>query len=231
VAKKIAVIGLGDFGENLVKSLMAKGAEVLAIDDDVERIEEIKDHVSAAVKLDSTDLKALKAQDLQNMDAVIVSIGQQFENSILTIMNLLTLKPKKIIARATSSIHREILKKLGIEEDYIISPEERMAEIIATTLMHEGVLRWEDVGNEKDYKIAYLKAPNEFVGKTLMEIDMRTRFNVNLITILKKVKHKSQRTEEYSRRSIGVPTPGTVIEEDDELVVFGREKDIAKLTE
>ncbi|MCX7905036.1 MAG: NAD-binding protein, partial [Caloramator sp.] len=75
MAKKIAIIGLGDFGMNLAKHLTEKGAEVLAIDNDFDKVEEIKDSVTVAVRLDATDEKALKSQGIQDMDAVVISIG------------------------------------------------------------------------------------------------------------------------------------------------------------
>lgn len=229
MARKIAIIGLGDFGRNLAKHLMEKGAEVLAIDDDFEIIEEIKDSVTFAVRLDSTDEKSLKAQGIQEMDAVVVSIGKEFENSLLTIMNLLKLGVKKIVARATSPTHKIIFEKIGVHN--VISPEEETAVKLASSLIHEDVIEWINLGSE--FNIVYLEAPKSFVGKTLQELDLRTRFNINLVTIKRTLKVQNPRTnqEEIKERIIGVPTPGTVIEEGDILIVFGREKDISKVIE
>lgn len=229
MAKKIAIIGLGDFGMNLAKHLTAKGAEVLAIDSDFEKVEEIKDSVAVAVRLDATDEKALKAQGVHDMDAVVISIGQEFESTILTVMNLLNIGVKKIIARATTPIHKIILEKVGVHN--IISPEEEVADKLASSLMYEDVLEWIKLGNE--YTIAYIPTPDIFVGKTLQELDIRIKYNVNLITIKKitKVINKATKQEEIREKILGVPGPGTVIEADDILILFGREKDIAKLIE
>ncbi|MGB9664726.1 MAG: potassium channel family protein [Ignavibacteria bacterium] len=229
MAKKIAIIGLGDFGQNLAKHLSEKGAEVLAIDNDFEKVEEIKDIVAVAVRLDATDEKALRAQGIQDMDAVVISIGQEFESTLLTVMNLINLGVKKIIARATTPIHKIILEKVGVH--YIISPEEEIADKLASSLIYEDVLEWIKLGG--DYTIAYLPAPEIFVGKTLQELDIRTKYNVNLITIKKitKVFNKTTKQEEIKERIIGVPGPGTVIENGDILILFGREKDISKLIE
>lgn len=229
MAKKIAIIGLGDFGMNLAKHLVEKGAEVLAIDNDFDKVEELKDIVTVAVRLDSTDEKALKVQGIQDMDAVVVSIGQEFESTILTVMNLLKLGVKKIIARATTQIHKVILEKVGVHN--VISPEEEIANKLASSLIYEDVLEWIKLDNE--YTIAYLEAPELFVGKTLQELDLRTRFNVNLITIKKITKTFNRKTqqEEIKERIVGVPGPTTVIEKGDILILFGREKDISKLIE
>lgn len=229
MAKKIAIIGLGDFGMNLAKHLVEKGAEVLAIDNNFDKVEEVKDIVTVAVRLDSTDEKALKVQGIQDMDAVVVSIGQEFESTILTVMNLLKLGVKKIIARATTQIHKVILEKVGVHN--VISPEEEIANKLASSLIYEDVLEWIKLDNE--YTIAYLEAPELFVGKTLQELDLRTRFNVNLITIKKITKTINRKTqqEEKKERIVGVPSPSTVIEKNDILILFGREKDISKLIE
>jgi trk system potassium uptake protein TrkA len=229
VAKKIAIIGLGDFGLNLAKHLTEKGAEVLAIDSDFEKVEEIKDSVAVAVRLDATDEKALKAQGIQDMDAVVISIGQEFESTLLSVMNLLNLGVKKIIARATTPIHKVILEKIGVH--YIISPEEEIADKLASSLIYEDVLEWIKLGGE--YTIAYIPAPEIFVGKSLQELDIRTKYNVNLITIKKisKVFNKATNQEVIKEKIIGVPGPGTVIEKGDILILFGREKDISKLIE
>lgn len=229
MAKKIAIIGLGDFGINLAKHLTEKGAEVLAIDSDFDKVEEIKDSVAVAVRLDATDEKALKAQGVQDMDAVVISIGQEFESTILTVMNLLNIGVKKIIARATTPIHKIILEKVGVH--HIISPEEEVADKLASSLMYEDVLEWIKLGNE--YTIAYIPTPDIFVGKTLQELDIRTKYNVNLITIKKitKVINRVNKQEEIKEKILGVPGPGTVIEANDILILFGREKDIAKLLE
>ncbi len=228
MARKIAIIGLGDFGMNLAKHLSDKGAEVLAIDSDFDKVEEIKDIVSVAVRLDATDEKALKAQGIQDMDAVVISIGQEFESTILTVMNLLNLGVKKIVARATTPIHKIILEKVGVH--HIISPEEEVADKLASTLFYEDVIEWIKLGNE--YTIAYLPTPEIFVGKSLQELDLRTKYNVNLITIkrITKTINKTTKQEEIREHIIGVPGPGTVIEPDDILILFGREKDICKLT-
>src|SRR3989304_2894696 len=103
--RKFAVIGLGHFGEHLAVELAQKGAEVLAIDEELERLEAIKDKVTHAVRLDATDEKALLSQGLQDFDAVIVGIGDDFEAALLTVAMLQRIDAKRIIVRATTSIH------------------------------------------------------------------------------------------------------------------------------
>lgn len=227
MAKKIAIIGLGDFGTPLATTLTELGAEVLAIDTDFNVIEEIKDKVTVAVRLDSTDERALKAQGITEMDAVVVSIGAGFEDALLTIMNLVHMGVKRIIARSTSPIHKKILTKVGVKE--VISPEEEISKKLASNLIHEDILDYIPLGSE--HNIVQLKTPDAFIGKSIQELDLRIRYNVNLITIKKILTTVNKKTSETetTEKIIGVPAASTVLEKDDILVLFGRDKDIQKL--
>jgi trk system potassium uptake protein TrkA len=227
MAKKIAIIGLGNFGTPLATTLTELGAEVLAIDTDFNVIEDIKDKVTVAVRLDSTDERALKAQGITEMDTVVVSIGAGFEDALLTIMNLVHMGVKRIIARSTSSVHKKILTKIGVSE--VISPEEEISKKLASSLMHEDILDYIQLGS--GYDIVQLKTPDAFIGKSIQELDLRIRFNVNLITIKKLITSIDKKTSEteVSEKIIGVPSASTVLEKDDILILFGRGKDIQKL--
>ena len=112
MAEKFVVIGLGQFGRAICKKLSAKGAEVIAIDIDEDRVDEIKDHVSYAVQLDSTDKRALESQNISEMDAVIVSIGHNFEGMLLTTVKLLEIGVKRLVARTQGDTQRKILEKI-----------------------------------------------------------------------------------------------------------------------
>lgn len=225
--KKFAVIGLGDFGWSVAISLAERNAEVVAIDQDLEVIEEIKDKVTYAVRLNSTDEKALRSLGLDKVDAVIVSIGTNFENTILTSVLLMNMDIKMIIARASSKIQETILRKLGIHQ--IINPEFEIANRVSTSLINEDVLDYLDLGD--GHTIFQIKTPREFVGKSLREIEMRIRFNVNLVTIKRQSKIENEETgqTELRERIYGVPTESTVIEDNDKLVLFGKERDIKKI--
>jgi len=113
---KFAVIGLGDFGMSVAVSLAEKGADVIAVDNNMEVIEEIKDKVTYAARMDSTDEKALKSLGIDKVDAVIISIGTHFEDTVLTSVLLLQMGIKKVVARASSKIQEKVLLKLGVHE-------------------------------------------------------------------------------------------------------------------
>jgi trk system potassium uptake protein TrkA len=227
MAKKFAVIGLGVFGTHLAFKLAEHGAEVLAIDSNYEKLENIKDLVTLTVKLDSTDKIALKDQRLDEFDAVIVCMGDDFGASILTTAVLQQIGVKRIIVRGTTSIQKKIFNHLEIDE--IILPAEEAAERLAESLAIEKV-----IGSfmlTAEHVIVEAKTPKSFLGKCLLDLDITKHHNVSLITI-KKIESRTnilgfgKRTVE---KAIGVPKSDTVIEQDDILVLFGKQKDIENL--
>lgn len=224
---KFAVIGLGFFGENLARSLTELGNEVLAIDHTMERIEEIKDHVALAVRMDSSDERAMRAHGLDQMDAVIVSIGEDFESSIYTSVLLQQLGVRRIITRTTNPVHSRIMQLLGLRET--VFPEQEVARTLAKELSLKGVLEYVPLGGE--YTIAQINTPKEFVGKTILETNLRNEYSLNLVTIKKVRREKDGKTgsERPVETIIGVPTPDMVLEESDILVVMGKEREIRRL--
>lgn len=227
--KKFAVIGLGDFGMSIALSLAEKGAEVIAIDRDMEVIDEIKDKVTYGARMDSTDERALRSLGVDKVDAVIISMGTNFEDTILTSVLLLQMKVKKVVARATSKIQEKILTKLGV--DQVISPDFEIANKVANTLISDDILDFISLGEE--YSILQIRVPKAFVGKSLQEIDLRIRYNLNLITLKRNYTIKDENSGETinKQRIYGVPTSTTVLEAGDVLVLFGQEKDIKKIIE
>ncbi|CUS97135.1 potassium channel family protein [Candidatus Kryptobacter tengchongensis] len=213
--RKFAIIGLGIFGKNLALELAEGDAEVLAIDVNEERINEINHPNITAVKLDSTDVRELERFGLKDMDAVIVTIGENFEALLLTCVLLKELGTDRIIARATEEIHKKILKSIGIKEEDIISPEEEVAKRLSKLLLSDGFIEFFEI--TKDYEIAWIKAPESFVGKTIRELELRKNYNLLLVTVIK------------NKKPIGVPDPDTKIDPEDELLIFGKDKDIKKI--
>ncbi|CUS90870.1 trk system potassium uptake protein TrkA [Candidatus Kryptonium thompsonii] len=161
--KKFAVIGLGTFGKSLAMELAESDAEVLAIDISEERINEISHPNITAVKFDSTDIKELERFGIKDTDAVIVTIGENFEALLLTCVLLKELGVKRIIARANEEIHKKILKSIGIREEDIITPEEEVAKRLSKLLLSEGFIEFFEI--TKDYEIAWIKAPKSFFRK------------------------------------------------------------------
>jgi trk system potassium uptake protein TrkA len=225
--KRFAVIGLGRFGKKLAIALAMSGAEVIAIDRNREEIELIRDQVSHAVRLDSTDEEALKAQGIDKVDVVIVGIGQGtgqgFESAVLTVVNLKQIGIKQIYARAEDLIAGEVFSKIGATD--VIYPEIESAQRWAYKLIAPQI--GEKIDFAPGYSLARVKAPASFDGKTVMDLQLRQKYNVNLVSIKRDEESKAKKSEKGA--IINVPMPSTIIYQDDILMVAGSDVDLAKL--
>ena len=221
VYKKFAVIGLGQFGGALVKRLYEAGHEVVAIDVDLNLVEGISDFCTDAVCLDATDEKALRAQNLADMDTVIVAISD-FENLISSTDLLLRLGVKNIMARYQSDLEVKILNMLGVSNLYNI--EDKAARNMAEQFNHPSIR--DNLIISGEYRITEITAPENLWDVPLLQSKLREKFNLNLITI----KRVQKETPDSPSRDviIGIPSADTTIQKDDILVVFGMLTDIEK---
>ena len=224
--RKFAVIGLGRFGQKLAISLTMNEAEVIAIDLNREIIEQLRDQVTHAVRLDSTDEDALRSQDVDKVDVAIVGIGQSskgFESSILTVVNLKTMGVPLIYARAESLIQGQVLSKVGATE--VIYPEIESAQRWTYKLIAPQIMDKLDFA--PGYSIASVIASASFHEKTVLELQLRQKYRVNLISI--KRGEKAEDKAEYKGEVINVPLPETIIYEGDTLMIAGSDTDLTKL--
>jgi trk system potassium uptake protein TrkA len=228
--KRFAVIGLGRFGKKLAIALAMSGAEVIAIDKDRNEIELIRDQVSCAVRLDSTDEEALKAQGIDKIDVAIIGIGQGtgrgFESAILTVVNLKQMGVKQIYTRAEDLIAGEVFSKVGATD--VIYPEIESAQRWAYKLIAPQI--GEKIDFAPGYSLARIKAPASFHGKTVMDLQLRQKYSVNLVAIKRGGQNQDKKGEKAGRAGIiNVPMPNTVIYQEDILMVAGSDADLAKL--
>ncbi len=221
---KFAVIGVGQYGSTIALRLAEKGAQVFAFDNKEEKIENIKDDVAFAVTLDTTDAKALAAQNIQEMDAAVVAIGENFEATVLTSVHLIDLGVKRIIARASGNDQRLILEKIGIKE--ILTPEDEVAFVIREKLLNPSILSFLQLPD--DYEIAEIKPPKGTINRTIDDIDFRNKYQLTLVTMKREYDIKKKGQYEVEQHVIGVPNSDTVIESRDTLVVFGTAKHVQR---
>ncbi len=224
---KFAVIGLGQFGRAIAKSLAKRGADVLAIDTEPELVEKISDNVAYAVVMDGSDKKALLSNDIADFDAVIVAIGSDFQQLLMCVVVLMELKVPRIIARATGKNSRMILEKMGVKE--ILSPEDEVGVIVAERLTNPSLMSYLQLPDE--YRVAEIKTPRNLAGRTHEEINLRDKYNLSLITIkgMEETEEDGEKRKELHIK--GVPVSSTVIKENDFLIVFGKDRDIQKFIE
>lgn len=221
---RFAVIGVGRYGHTIAKRLAGKGAQVFAFDPSEEKIEKIKDDVAFAVALDATDRRALEAQKITEVDAVVVAIGENFEATILTCVHLMDMGVKRLIARASGLQQRLILEKIGVQE--ILTPEEEVADAVRETLINPNIVSFLQLPDE--HEIAEVIAPRGVIGRTVNDVSFRSSYEMTLITI-KRVYAMTKKGEEHKElHVIGVPKNETVIQEEDTLVVFGTAKSVER---
>lgn len=227
MTNKFAVIGLGQFGTSIARTLAGRGAEVLAIDINLDKVEAMKDDVAYAVSLDSTDVKALQAQNIMDMDAVVVAIGENFEGLLLTTVRLMELGIKRLIARAANAQQRMILEKVGVEE--ILSPEDTVGKTVAEMLLHPNMHSFLPLPD--DYEIVEINTPNRVVNQTVSEVGLREKYNLNLITIKRIYEEEKEGEVVKVEHIIGVPKGDTVLYETDIIIILGKVQDVNKFIE
>ncbi len=224
---KFAVIGVGRYGATIARRLADKGAQVFAFDPDEEKIENIKDDVAYAVTLDATDLKALQSQNLEEMDAAVVAIGENFEATILSCVHLIDMGVKRVIARASGDQQRLILEKIGVTE--ILRPEEEVAYVVREKLINPNILSYLQLAD--NYEIAEIRAPKGCIGRTIDEVGFRNKYEMTLITIKRHYEITKNGEDCTEQHIVGVPKSDMSIQEKDTLVVFGTGKSVERFIE
>lgn len=211
--KQFVVVGLGRFGSSLAETLAEKEYDVLAIDIDQERIQNMSNIVTHAVEADATDEEALKTLGVRNFDVAVVSIGNNIHSNILTTLILKELGVPYVVVKAQDRLHGKVLKKVGA--DRVVYPERDMGMRIAHNLISSNVLDYIEFA--KDYSIIEIIATDNMIGHSLAELELRTRFGVNVMAIKR-------------GNDINV-TPGANdrILDEDILVVMGKNYDLDKV--
>jgi trk system potassium uptake protein TrkA len=224
---QFAVIGLGAFGKKVAFTLSEKGAHVIAIDKNRESIEEIKERVSAALVLDSTDEDAMKAAGIKDVDAAVVALGDNQEEAILITAILKKLGVSKIVARAINQLYAHVLKSVGA--DNVIVIEEQMGEDLAKRLLSPEI--YQHVVLTTGHSLVEIEARPEFIGKSLRQLDFRRTFGVNVIAIQKKIPTVNDEGKvAYTIEVNDVPGPDDRIEKGDVLVVVGADDNIESMS-
>lgn len=212
--KQFAVIGLGRFGSSLARTLYSMGYEVLAIDLDENRIQEMVNYVTHSVQADGTNENAMRSLGIRNMDVAVVSIGI-LQPSILATLIMKQLGVKHIVAKAVSDVHGKLLTKLGA--DRIVYPERDMGNRVAHNLVSGNLIDY--IALAPNYSIVEVLARTAFAGKTLKDIDLRAKYGINVIAV-----KRDNKIEVVSGADFR-------IERGDVLVAMGADDKLEKLEE
>ncbi len=224
---KYIVIGLGHLGAVLAQRLTEMGHEVIGVDFDEERVEEYKDSIFSTIRIDVKNSSSVSVLPLDSADAVFVTISNDFGLSVYTAAMLKQKNVKRIIARATSPLQRNVLEALGITE--ILTPERDYAEALAARFELSGSNHAMILSDE--YVILEITAPKVLVGQSLSTIGFEENFGLRLITIKRAGKERIFGVSRRVQKIVPQWNGTTVVEPGDILVLFGKVKDFQKLKE
>ncbi len=210
--KSILLIGLGRFGRHIAMQLYHSGHEVMAIDENEERVNELAEYVTSAQIGDSTNQAFLESLGIKNFDACIVTISNDFQSSLETTYLLKELGAKKVISRAERDGQAKFLLRNGADE--VVYPEKQVAHWAAIRYSSDHILDYIEL--DEDHSIFEVSVPQEWWGKTVGEIDVRKKYNFNIMGV-----------KENGRLNVSV-TPQTLLTEDKTMLVLGEAKVLQK---
>jgi trk system potassium uptake protein TrkA len=211
--KQFVVIGCGRFGKSVANKLTELGSEVMVVDRNEEIIQSMSDVVTYAVQADATDENALKSLGIRNFDVAVVTIGGDIQSSILVTLMIKELGVKHIVAKAQNSLHAKVLYRIGA--DRVVFPEREMGARIAKNLVSDNILDYIELA--PDYSIVEVIALEEWVGKSLKELNIRAKYGINVMAV-------------KNGLDINIAVSAEeIIKEGDILVVIGHNDDLDKI--
>ncbi|MFC0903242.1 potassium channel family protein [Clostridium sp. MT-14] len=211
--KQYLIVGLGRFGKSIAKTLYELGNDVLAVDLREENVQDIAPYVTQAVCADATEEENLKALGINSFDVAVIGIGTDIQSSVIVTLLLKEMGMKFVLAKASTELHVKILYKIGA--DKVVLPEKDTAIRVAHNLVSNNILDFIELSPE--YRVAEILCAEEWVGKSLGNLDIRAKYGVNIIVI--------RRGDDISV----LPTSDFVFMRKDIIVAIGKEKEIEKL--
>ena len=211
--KSILLIGLGRFGRHIAMKLNELNHQVLAVDNDEDRVNAVLPFVTNAQIGDSTSEEFLSSLGVRNFDVCIVAIGDNFQSSLETASLLKELGAQKVVARAARDVQAKFLLRNGADE--VVYPERQMAVWTAIRYSSDHISDYIALGD--DHAIFEVMVPDQWVGRTIGQLDVRKRYNVNIMAI-----------KQNGRFSMTVITPDTCLPSNSTILVLGTHRDIQK---
>ena len=224
---KYIVIGLGSLGREIANNQTKIGNEVIGVDINMHRVENIKNNIAGAICLDSTDEDSLKLLPIKEVDAIFVTYGKNFGISVQTVALLKSFGAGRLIVRSISPIHETVIRSIGVAE--IMTPEKDFSAMyVAQTILGDRCLQWDRITDT--HHLFKIKAPGVLVSQSIETIDMEENFDVRLVAIerLTEVKNMLGMVQKQYM-VIQRLTNDLIIEQEDILVIFGRIEGLKKL--
>lgn len=222
----VAVIGLGVFGGELCRALLAVGADVVAIDRREANVRPFVELVSRTVIGDSTDPEVLAEAGLGDVDVAVVAIGDDTESSVITALNLQELSIGRIYARATSEIHRRILRKIGVSE--VMRIEEVGAQRLARVVTQSDLEQLATL--DDDFEIVEIGCPASMQDRDLASLKLRSRLGVLIVGLRRVSESIDEDGGVQTTMRFVLPTATTRLRGEDRLIVIGQREDLARLS-
>ncbi len=210
----VLLIGMGKFGRTLGEQLIEMGSDVMIVDKNEELINKLAPRYTNALIADCMSIDNLETMDIPSFDACVVAIGEDFQASLEITSNLKDCGAKKVISRATTEIQRKFLLRVGADE--VIYPDADIAEKLAVRLNSDNVINYIDL--DADYAIFELAVPKKWLKKTLIEVNPRGKYGMNILTI------------KNSGKIIYTLSADYVFQEGDQLLIFGNTDQILAFT-
>ena len=212
--KSFCIIGLGKFGQTLAVTLAQEGHQVMVIDTDSAKVTALADIVTNAVIGDPTNETVLRTAGVKDYDCSVVCFTQNINENILITIMLKEIGVRHVVSRALNEGHKKVLTHIGA--DMIVFPEQDMAEKLAYMLAKDNVT---DFIEFSGYEIVEMHIPNDWIGKNLIELDLRRRYRVNIIAV----------SEQDGNNADVAPAPDRIFKKDERVTVIGSKKDVDKL--
>jgi len=210
--KSILLLGLGRFGKHIALKLNELGHEVMAIDKKEDRVNAVLEYVTNAQIGDTTRKEFLQPLGISNFDVCIVAIGNDFQGSLETTSLLKELGAKMVVSRAARDVQAKFLKKVGADE--IVYPEKQLASWMAIRYSADHIMDYIEL--DQDYAIFEIEVPESWIGKSIGEIDIRKKYNINIIAV-----------KQNGKTNVAV-TPDTLLTENRNLLVIGEDTALQK---
>lgn len=217
MTKRIGIIGSGRFGDALVQALASQGAEIILMDADRRKIQELSDYVTKAVEGDATNIHALEEAGFASCDTVVVAIGENIEGSVMATVNCKDLGVRTVVAKASSEVHGRVLRRVGA--DVVIFPNRDRAQRLARSLMTTSQVELFEIAD--GLCAAEVPTPEAVADKTLAEADIRRAFDITVLAV-----RRLDDADPAAPRQLLIPKADTLIRSDDRLLIFGTSEQI-----
>ena len=229
---KFIIIGLGQFGRALALNLAKHDFEVTVIDEKEALVSELKDRVSCAYVGDASDSRLLRKLDLGEDTCVIIAVGENFERNLLISAQLIELGVKKIYARSVNELQGRVLEKIGVSNLFRV--EDVAAKQLALRFINEGLMRMRKI--DASHSLADVRLPASWVGKTLMEVGLREKYRLNMLTLRRGAAMETSADDDVLVQLEqpvidDTPRPDMQFQEGDVLVLYGKDTDLERFVD